>query len=232
MSTGSDWSNIWPQLLSAGLQSWSADKASDAQRAATEAGIAEQRRQYDTTRSDFAPWRDAGRIALGQLYNEMAHPVTAEETMQEPGYQFGLQQGQQGLDRKIAAAGSRLSGASLKAASRFNTDYATSGYNAAYQRRQDRLNRLASLAGLGQTATGSSAAAGTNSANQITNLLSNQGDASGAGIMAQGNIWGNALNQYIGQNQRQRSQPTTPGGANGTSPYYATWDNPDGTWGG
>ena len=65
----------------------------------------------------------------------------------------------------------------MSLASEYATNYASTGYNAAYQRRQDRLNRLASLAGIGQTATGSSASAGSNAANQISGLISSQGDA-------------------------------------------------------
>lgn len=134
--------------------------------------------------------------------------TTQEEVMRDPGYQFGLQQGQQALDRKIAAMGGRVSGASLKAAARYGTDYASTGYNAAYQRGQDRLNRLASLAGLGQTATQASAQSGANSANAISNLMTSQGDANAARAISQGNIWGNAGNQLAGyyMNQ-QRMQP-------------------------
>jgi hypothetical protein len=133
--------------------------------------------------------------------------TTREDVMQDPGYQFGLEQGQQALDRKIAAMGGRVSGASLKAAARYGTDYASTGYNAAYQRGQDRLNRLAALAGLGQTATQASAASGANSANAISNLVSSQGNANAAMNIAQGNIWGNAANQlggyYMNQQRRQ-----------------------------
>jgi hypothetical protein len=89
--------------------------------------------------------------------------------------------------------GGRVSGQALKAATQFGTQYATTGYNAAYQRRQDRLNRLAALAGIGQTATGASAASGASAANNISGLRSSMGDASAASQMARGNIWGNAF---------------------------------------
>ncbi len=137
-------------------------------------------------------------------------PDYAAEALRDPGYQFGLQQGQQALDRKIAAMGGHVSGAALKAAARYGTDYASTGYNAAYQRGQDRLNRLAAMAGLGQTATQASAQSGANATNAISNLLTSQGDASAARSIAQGNIWGNAANQlsgYFMNQQRQRQQP-------------------------
>lgn len=178
------------------IQSNAADNATDAQRGATDASLALQERQFNQQREDFAPWRTAGANALGQLQAGLNQQPTAEEVMATPGYQFGRDQGQQGLDRRIAAMGGRVSGNAIKAASRFNTDYATSGYNAAYQRGQDRLNRLQAIAGLGQTATGASAAAGGQATNAMTGLIAGQGDATAAGRLAQGNIWGNAANQF------------------------------------
>jgi len=188
-------------LLGGVLSSGAASDAADAQAAGTQAGISEQGRQFDLTRSDYAPFRAAGTAALGSLQSDINKPLTASDVTSEPGYQFGLDQGQQALDRKQAAMGGRVSGAALKAASNYATNYASTGYNAAYQRRQDRLNRLAALAGIGQTATAGSAAAGSNAANQISGLLSSQGDANAAGRLAQGNIWGNTINQIgaVGQ---------------------------------
>lgn len=173
----------------------STEDANQAQRQGTDAAVAEQRRQYDLTRSDYAPYREAGTNALKQLQTDINAPVTASDVMSDPGYQFGLTQGQTALDRKIAAMGGRVSGAALKASTRYGTDYASSGYNAAYQRRQDRLNRLSAIAGIGQTGTAGSAAAGTNATNAISGLLSSQGDANAAAKLSQGNIWGNAGNQ-------------------------------------
>lgn len=195
--------------LSSQSQADAAEEAANTQAGSTAAGIAEQRRQFDLTRGDYAPYRQAGVNALGQLQGDINAPVTAADVMSDPGYAFGLQQGQQGIDRKIAAGGGRVSGAAIKRAGMFATDYATTGYGAAYQRRQDRLNRLASLAGLGQTATGGSAMAGQNSANAISGMMTSQGDATGASQIARGNIWGNYANQLGAIGQRWASQPST-----------------------
>ena len=175
--------------------------ASNTQADTTREGIGEQRRQFDLTREDYAPWREAGKNALATIMSDINNPVTASDVMQDPGYQFGLTQGQNALDRKFAAAGGRVSGAAMKSASRYGTDYASTGYNAAYQRRQDSLNRLASVAGLGQTATAGSAAAGAGAANAISAMTTAQGNAAGAARLAQGSIWSNAaskLGSYYG----------------------------------
>ena len=195
------------------LTSNAAGRAASKQASSTDRATDEQARQYDQTRDDYAPYRDAGKKALGQYETEINAPVTSADVMSDPGYQFGLSQGQLGLDRKAAAAGGRVSGAALKSAAEYANNYATTGYNAAYQRRQDRLNRLASLANIGQTATGGSAAAGAAKSNAISSLISSQGDASAAASMAQGNIWGNAVNQIGAGIGRWASTPYNPGGA-------------------
>lgn len=173
----------------------SASKAAKAQAAATQAGISEQQRQFDLTREDYAPYRAAGVNALQSLATDINRMPTHAEVMSDPGYQFGMKEGERALNRRIAAGGGRISGAAIRAGQRYAQDYATAGYGAAYQRRQDRLNRLAALAGIGQTATGGSAMAGMNAANQISGMRTSLGDAMGASKVAQGSIWGNAINQ-------------------------------------
>lgn len=146
-------------------------------------------------------------------FGSYAKPLTADQVQMDPGYQFGLKQGQQAIDRKTAAAGGRISGASLKAAAQYGTDYATSGYSTAYNRqnqaRSDRLNRLAALAGIGQTSVQQTGAAGTNSANQISALTSAQGNATGAAQIAQGKIWGDTGNQLAALYGRNVGTPGT-----------------------
>jgi hypothetical protein len=194
-------------LLGGSLASRSAGKAADTQAASQDAAIQEQRRQYDQTREDLSQYRQVGGNALQQLYGQIGQDVTPQEVMQDPGYQFGMDQGLQALARRQSAMGGRVSGQAMKAATQFGTNYATTGYNSAYQRRQDRLNRLAAIAGIGQTATGASAAAGGNSANAISSMLMQGGQNQGAAQLAQGNIWGNAANDIAAQYLRRQQIP-------------------------
>jgi hypothetical protein len=186
--------------------------AADTQAASTQSGIDAQTHQYDTTRADQAPYRAAGYQALSDLQTANNTPLDPASVQMDPGYQFGLQQGQQAIDRKTAAAGGRISGAALKAAAQYGTDYATTGYSTAYNRvnqaRSDRLNRLAALAGIGQTSTQQTGAAGQNSANQISAMTTAQGNASAAGQLAQGNIWSGAGNQIAALYGRNTSTGT------------------------
>ena len=181
------------------ISSNAAGKAANQQAQGTADSLAESRRQYDLTRSDYAPYLAAGTKALGTFATENDTPLDRSQVQLEPGYQFGLDLGQQAINRQTSAAGGRISGAALKAAAQYGTDYATSGYSAAYSRanqtRTDRLNRLAALANIGQTSTQNVSALGaqaTASNNALTRAAANN---AGAATLAQGNIWANTGNQ-------------------------------------
>jgi hypothetical protein len=222
-------------LIGGVVTSHAASKAADTQQQATDAGIAEQQREYnlmteeqkrqydqtrtdqlgqlaqnrndvlrqlDLTRSDQAPYRDTGARALGQLETGNNTPLDPASVQMDPGYEFARHQGQQAIDRMAAASGGRLSGAALKAASQYNTDYATTGYSTAYNRqnlaRSDRLNRLAALAGIGQTGTQQVGAAGTSATSQLgtsgTSAMNALGQAGTAAANAIGNAGMNSAN--------------------------------------
>lgn len=188
------------------------NSAANKQQKSTQAGIDAQTHQYDQTREDQAPYRETGYRSLSELEAANKVPLDPASVQMDPGYEFARKQGQQAIDRKFAAAGGRISGAVLKKASEYNTDYATTGYSTAYNRvnqaRSDRLNRLAALAGIGQTATQQTGQAGQNAGNQISALTTAQGNASGAAQIAQGNIWAGAGNQIASLYGRNATAPT------------------------
>ena len=174
-------------LGSAWLQNRSAGKALDAQINATNSANALQKYQYDTTRADYAPYRAAGSAAVGGLTNLLQNPNSITN---DPGYKFGLDQGQTAIDRSAASAGGLYSGATLKALSRYGSDYGSTKLNESF-------NRLSSVAQLGATGTAGTANAGTNYVNQVGNNTTAQGNAAAGNALYQGNIWGNALNGAV-----------------------------------
>jgi hypothetical protein len=221
---------------SALISSNAAGKAADKQAQGTSDAIAENRRQFDINQANQAPYLEAGKTALGQFAAENDAPLDVSNLQMEPGYQFGLQQGQQAIDRRTAAAGGRISGAALKAAAQYGTDYATTGYSAAYgranQARTDRLNRLAALAGIGQTATQSVGAQGANTAGANSALMVAAGNNAGAATLAQGNIWGNAGNQLLALYGRNKPNSFTANAdGTGASPYEGYDAAAAGGWG-
>lgn len=162
-------------LIGAGASIYAGSKASKAQQQGANAAIAEDRRQYDQTRTDFAPWRTTGASALAKLAGmygigdapgTTATPGTMTGTgdyggfFTSPGYQFRRDQGVQAVERSAASRGLLRSGAATKAIARYTDGLASSEYQAFG-------DRLAQIAGFGQSATGSTAAAGDASASRI-----------------------------------------------------------------
>lgn len=215
------------------MQSDAASSAADTQAASADAAMREQARQYNQTRADMQPWRTSGNASLMALqrllgtvgYNKDAAiagpngeslygvgslmlPFKPTDLQNEPGYQFGLKQGEDSINRAASAGGRLLSGATLKALNRYNQDYAGTKYNEAFNRdlaqKQNIYNMLSGQSGTGQVATQQIAAAGQNSANNIAELLTGQGNALAAGQVGSANAWGNAFNGI--QNQYQQQQ--------------------------
>ena len=150
--------------------------------------------------------------AGGEGFGSANRRFTVADFMDDPvtklSYQSGLDLGKQAIDRMAGARGSRNSGATLKALNRFGTDYtgqkAGESYNRFYGDQDRELNRLAGIAGTGQTAVTNQNALGSQTATNIGNLVSSLGNARGASAIAQGNIWGGAaqnIGNWYGQNQ-------------------------------
>lgn len=113
---------------------------------------------------------------------------------ESPDYQFNLGQGQQAIDRSLAARGRALSGAGVKEGQRFASGLASTEYG-------NFTNRLMAMAGLGQTATQSTAAAGANAANNIGAAYQNAGNARANAYMQAGQAVNNGaqggLSNYL-----------------------------------
>lgn len=190
-----------------------------------------QERMYQQTREDTANQRNLSDQAVNALRGvlnsgELTQRFTPGDITGEAGYQFGLQQGQRGIENSAAARGLGLSGAALRQAARFNSDYATGRYNDAFNRfqtdRQNRFNPLLQLAGAGAIGAQQVGNAGQAYANTASNNAIGVGNAQAASGMQQANIYGNALNQFAAfgnQNNWWRS-----GGDSGMSsvPYMAS----------
>jgi hypothetical protein len=136
-------------------------EAAGAQIQAADAASQAQLQMYYQNRADLAPWREAGESALGTIQNVLAEP---SQITTMPGYQFGMQQGTQALERGAAARGRQLSGAQLNALQRYGQNYAGTQL-------QNYLNPYYTLAGYGQQATGQTAQLGTQAAQGQANAL-------------------------------------------------------------
>ena len=142
-----------------------------------------------------------------------------------PGYQFTYDQGLQALQRSQAATGI-TGGAAAKAAlqygqglastnyqntyanalNAYNTNYSTAlgafqtNFNAYNTNQQNTYNKLAGIAGVGETANQQLSSAGQNYANNASNIAESAGNASAAGAIGLGNSL-SSLGTNLGQLQ-------------------------------
>jgi hypothetical protein len=214
-------------LASSLIGSSAAKTAASDQEQASEAAIAEQQREFNTQQQNYAPWLAAGTGALSQLTagtapgGSLVAPYpggaftapTGVDESNDPGYAFRLAQGDQAISRAAAAGGGAFSGGTLKALSRYGQDYASNEYQNVYNRaltgyntnfntynlaQGNTFNRLASIAGMGQTATGQLGQLGQTSSGTISNLLTGQGNAAAAGTLGSASAINSGLNSLVG----------------------------------
>lgn len=142
----------------------------------------------------------------GADYGSLMRDFTGADLENEPGYQFGLSEGQKGLDRKAAAGGGYFSGAALKAAQRFGQDYAGTKFNDAFNRdssnKTNKFNRLTGLINPGQTAANQVGTMGQLVAGTVGNNLTANANAQGAAGIAGANAWQGALNGAVNSFQQ------------------------------
>ncbi len=156
-------------------QTAAANNANEAQTALGNRALDIQKDQYDQGRADLAPYREAGQAALGTYAGEVNQPFT-----QTPGYQFAFDEGRRAVDASASARGMLDSGARLRELTRYGTGMAEQGYG-------QYANRLASLAGIGQTATNTGVAQGQGYASGTANTLGQMGQMQGANATQIGN---------------------------------------------
>lgn len=131
-------------------------------------------------------------------FGSLFKPFTGADLPNEPGYQFGLDQGIKALDRSAAARGRLASGAQTNALTRYGTDYASTKYGDAFNRdmaqKQFINNALAGVAGTGQIANQQTASSAMNYGNQAGQNMIGAGNARGAASIGAGNALSSGLN--------------------------------------
>jgi len=185
------------------LQAYSANRAAKEQAGAADRATAAQERATAQARADREPWRQAGMTALEQMQSgmdEFNRPFSMADFQADPGAKYRQDLGNENLTNTMASRGSLLSGAALKAASKFNQDFASQEYGNAYNRytsnRDAKYNRLASLAGVGQVQANQNAASAINLGQNTSDNLLQQGNARASGYIGTGNALANGVNQF------------------------------------
>jgi hypothetical protein len=156
------------------------------------AGI--QKEMFDTLNEQQKPYREAGYGALtriGEMLPGLTAPVSREEILGLPGYQFAIDQGV-GATRQnmnVGSPGSNVDRASQK----FAMDYTLgTAMPQVIAQRQNIYNTLAGIAGIGQTAQGQTSAMGQAAGTNMAQLAVGGANAIAGGQVGAANAWSNA----------------------------------------
>lgn len=213
------------QVVGGMVQSRAASQAAGAQTQAAEAGIQEQRRQFEAVQEILKPYVTAGTTALGGLQPYAAAGAPALEQQQAiagllgpeaqqaaiaaieggAGFQAQVRQGEEALLQRASATGGLRGGNIQAALAQFRPQMLQQEIATQY-------GRLGGLTSLGQTTTqnlaqiGQASAAGTATAGlrtgaDIAGLMGQQGAARAGAELAQGQAFANVLNlpaQFLG----------------------------------
>lgn len=189
-------SDIWGDIATIGgglVSSWlasdaqsdAASSASSAQISAANAGIAEQRRQFDSIQQLLSPWVGTGYGALASQADLMGlrgndaqqTAISAIENGSE--FQDLQKQGENAILQNAAATGGLRGGNTQGALAEFRPALLNSLIN-------QRFNQLGTLSTGGQNSAAQTAAYGSQSSTNVANLLSSIGSAQAGNSLAQG----------------------------------------------
>ncbi|MES2902688.1 MAG: hypothetical protein V4696_00740 [Pseudomonadota bacterium] len=197
-------------LIGGGKAKKASKKAAKAQIAALEKAIEEQRRQYDVTRADFAPYRETGAVALGGLGDltglngNVEQAGAIDQLKASPFYQRLFATGEEAVLQNASATGGIRGGNTQRGLADFGADTLMKTI-------QQQLASLGGLAGMGMGATGQGAQLGAGTANAIGGFLQGQGNAKATDYLTRGGIsqqnWNN-----IGSFADQAAAALMPGG--------------------
>lgn len=146
--------------------------------------------QRDVQAAMMADPRFRQRAAQGSVSSTTQGPDYSE-FYNSPDYQFAYDEGLRATNAALAARGLANSGRALKELTRY-------GQGMASQQLNNYANRLASIAGVGQTATTNTAQLGANAAANIAGAYQNAGDARASAYLAQGNAINQGINNAFG----------------------------------
>jgi hypothetical protein len=208
--------------MGASEQADAAQSAAAGQAEASRYAADQQRQMFDIINQQQEPYRKAGYGALtriGELLPGLTAPVTREEIMGLPGFQFGIEQG-----TGAARAGMNVGGGGSnvdRAAQKFAVDYTLgTAMPQVISQRQNIYNTLAGIAGIGQTGQSQVNTAGMNAAGNIGQAAIGGATALGAGQIGAANAMAGAYGN-IGNAGMMYSFLNRPGaGASAMGPVY------------
>jgi len=166
-------------------------------------------------RFDFNAFLQKGNGPGGDVPNLAGMPKYDFKT--DPGYQFRLQQGQDQLEASAFARGGGMSGGLAKASMDWGQNLASAEYGNVF-------NRLATIAGYGQTANNASTAIVGNTGSGMSDAAGSAGRYRASGNAMQANAWGSAIqdmsNGFSNYFGNQQGPPQNSGSVGGGGYRY------------
>lgn len=202
-------------LLSGVVQSRAASKAAGAQTASAQAGIDEQRRQFDAIQALLKPFVETGTTALSRqsalmgLGGAEAQTAAIRALEQGPEFQSLVQQGESAIMQNAAATGGLRGGNIQAALAQFRPQILSGLIERQY-------SRLGGLATAGQNAAGNLGTAGMQTGANVSDLLAQQGAARAGSALAGGRAFGNILGDVglmLGRGAAYQGMTPVGGGA-------------------
>ena len=181
------------QLIGGMMQADAAGEAAGIQAGAAEAGVAEQRRQFDALQALLKPYTEAGLPALAQqqallgLQGPEAEQAAIERIRGGETFQALAGQGEEALLQRASATGGLRGGNIQAALAQFRPQLLSSLIEQQY-------GRLGGMTTLGQRSAAGVGAAGMETGSNITNLLAQQGAARAGGELGEAKAYGQILN--------------------------------------
>jgi len=176
---------IGASAASTAVQASSARSAASAQSAAADAGVAEQRRQFDTVRELLQPYVDIGNQSLGAqgalvgLGGAEAQRAAILGIEQSPQMAALTRTGEQGILSNASATGGLRGGNTQAALAQFRPQVLSQLIEAQY-------GRLGGLTQIGANAAAGVGTAAQSTGNNVSQLLQQQGAARAGGSLATG----------------------------------------------
>jgi hypothetical protein len=203
-------------LMSSSAQKSAADTAANAQIQSTQAGIAEQQRQFDAIQKLLAPYVSAGNGALTQEQNLIgvngndAQQAMINQIQGSPAFTSAMKIGENRILANASATGGLRGGNTQAALGYFGPQLLTQLMN-------DRYSQLGGLISVGQNAAAGVGNAGMQTGQGISGLLQQAGSAQAGAALAGGRAaqgmydsFGNSLGMYYGLGGRFNFGSTSP----------------------
>ena len=148
--------------------------SADATVASTEKNIDFSKWLWGEQKDLLQPFADAGVGALGGYKDLLEKPL---DPFEDPGYQFGMNEGTRARENSASSRGMQLSGTQQKAMQRFGNDYGSTKWGETFSRRQTGLDNLYRMIAMGSNASAGQATAGTNMGNQVSRSINTAGQS-------------------------------------------------------